>query len=494
MPTVCAPLSPYAAGRVKTLHPAVHGGILARRDLPKHLQAIEKHAISPIDIVIVNLYPFRQTVTAASKPSYEVRGGRTHRLLYMALGSCSGPSRRSRLGSLATLCPHLPTRPLSSEFLQLAVENIDIGGPAMIRAAAKNHSHVTVVVDPADYPALLQHMEQGASEPAALQFRKHLAWKAFQHTATYDSTVAEWMWSEVGAWPPRKETHRPHRLSPHCCRSRSSSRPGLTALPEHTTRRRRPGARDVGAHEAGAGPALRREPAPGGRLLHRSVTGGARPGRRGDRGEPAARRRAGPSARSSSAAACMLAWRAPAAWRSRARSRCSTRLSTEPLAAPAQVQHHGKEMSYNNYLDADAAFSTCCDFAAPTCVVVKHTNPCGVASRDDLLEAYRLAVRADPISAFGGIVAFNRCVRCHCAMQSLSFGAGGQEGCLGRRQAGPGSLPSFAQPEGPTLRCAAQARGCDPGERDPRVPQPQRRRDSHVLRDRHRAQLHPRGP
>ena len=106
----------------------------------------------------------------------------------------------------------------------------------MIRAAAKNHSHVTVVVDPADYPALLQHMEQGASEPAALQFRKHLAWKAFQHTATYDSTVAEWMWNEVGAWPPRKETYRPHRLSPRCCRGRSSSRPGLTALPEHTTR------------------------------------------------------------------------------------------------------------------------------------------------------------------------------------------------------------------------------------------------------------------
>lgn len=255
-------------GRVKTLHPGVHGGLLARRDLPDHLSAIGQHNISLIDILVVNLYPFRQTVTAAN-------------------------------------CAY-----------DAGVENIDIGGPAMIRAAAKNHAHVTVVVDPSDYDTLLGQLKGGASPDEALANRKRLAWKAFQHTASYDATVAEWMWGQVGEGPA-PEMAVPMVLSQGL---RYGENPHQSAAFYV----------DASLAEHGAG------------------------------------------------------------------------------GVATAVQHNGKEMSYNNYLDADAAYSTACDFADPTCVIVKHTNPCGVASRGDLLEAYRLAVIADPISAFGGIVAFNR--------------------------------------------------------------------------------------
>ncbi|KAI3423824.1 hypothetical protein D9Q98_009660 [Chlorella vulgaris] len=269
-------------GRVKTLHPGVHGGILARRDLPEHMAAIAEHSITPIDIVIVNLYPFRQTVTAATQPSYEV-----------------------------------------------AVENIDIGGPAMIRAAAKNHEHVTVVVDPSDYAPLLERLGGAAEDAAALAFRKRCAWKAFQHCATYDSTVAEWLWGAVGEGPA-PEMSVPMKLAQGL---RYGENPHQSAA--YYT--------DSSLAEHGMG------------------------------------------------------------------------------GVGAAVQHYGKEMSYNNYLDADAAYSAACDFAEPTCVIVKHTNPCGVASKDDLLEAYRLAVRADPISAFGGIVAFNRPVDADMAREIREF-------------------------------------------------------------------------
>jgi len=255
---------------VKTLHPGVHGGILARRDVPEHLDAISGHGIQLIDIVVVNLYPFRQTVTAASAPSYEV-----------------------------------------------AVENIDIGGPAMIRAAAKNHDSVTVVVDPADYEKLLAQLADGAAAAAdAAAFRRELAWKAFQHTASYDATVAEWMWTQVGSGPA-PELAVPMKLTQGLRYGETPHQAAAFYV-------------DASLAEHGAG------------------------------------------------------------------------------GVATATQHHGKEMSYNNYLDADAAYSTACDFADSTCVIVKHTNPCGVASRGDLLEAYRLAVIADPISAFGGIVAFNR--------------------------------------------------------------------------------------
>ncbi|KAK9820378.1 hypothetical protein WJX72_009657 [[Myrmecia] bisecta] len=256
-------------GRVKTLHPGIHGGILAKRDEGSHMSAIDKHNISLIDVVVVNLYPFRQTVTAETSPSYDV-----------------------------------------------AVENIDIGGPAMIRAAAKNHADVTVVVDPTDYDTLLEKLA-GPADAAALDFRKRLAWKAFQHCATYDSTVAEWLWRQVGGGAPPPEMSVPMQLSAGLRYGENPHQPAAFYT-------------DRSLEEAGKG------------------------------------------------------------------------------GVATSVQHHGKEMSYNNYLDGDAAYATACDFAEPTCVIVKHTNPCGVASRDDLLEAYRLAVRADPVSAFGGIVAFNR--------------------------------------------------------------------------------------
>lgn len=195
------------------------------------------------------------------------------------------------------------------------MENIDIGGPSMIRAAAKNHADVLVIVDPADYPVVLEHLKNGTADAS---LRRSLAWKAFQHTATYDATVAEWMWGQVGSGPA------PER----CISMRLGS--GLRY--------------GENPHQAAA---------------------------------------------------------------------FYTDLSLEENGKGGVAtahQHHGKEMSYNNYLDADAAYSAVCDLATPACVVVKHTNPCGVATRDDLLEAYRLAVKADPISAFGGIVAFNRVV------------------------------------------------------------------------------------
>ncbi len=139
---MCPPLA--CPGRVKTLHPGVHGGILAIRDSPAHMEAIAAHNISPIDVVVVNLYPFRATVTATPPPAFEV-----------------------------------------------GVENIDIGGPAMIRAAAKNHAHVTVVVDPADYPRLLESLNGGADGESAKQLRKELAWKAYQvRQAAYDALQA----------------------------------------------------------------------------------------------------------------------------------------------------------------------------------------------------------------------------------------------------------------------------------------------------------------
>ncbi|XP_062073095.1 uncharacterized protein LOC133777482 isoform X1 [Humulus lupulus] len=253
-------------GRVKTLHPNIHGGILARRDQKHHMEALNEHGIGAFDVVVVNLYPFYDTVTSTKEIEFE----------------------------------H-------------GIENIDIGGPAMIRAAAKNHKDVLVVVDSQDYPALLEFLKGNQDNQ---QFRRELAWKAFQHVASYDSAVAEWLWKQTtgGKFPPNITV--PMTL-------KSSLRYGENP------------------HQKAAF------------YVDKSlseVNGGG---------------------------------------------------------IATAIQHHGKEMSYNNYLDADAAWNCVAEFRKPTCVVVKHTNPCGVASRDDILEAYRLAVKADPVSAFGGIVAFN---------------------------------------------------------------------------------------
>lgn len=269
-------------GRVKTLHPAVHGGILAIRDKADHMAAIAKHNIGTIDLVIVNLYPFRKTVTADPAPAFDV-----------------------------------------------GVENIDIGGPAMIRAAAKNMAHVAVVVDPQDYPELLKQLAAGSSSAEFAEFRKKLAWKAFQHCSSYDAQVSEWLWGQVGSGPAPQMTV-PMELAQTL---RYGENPHQAAA-FYT---------DQSLREAGAG------------------------------------------------------------------------------GVATSVVHWGKEMSYNNYLDADAAYQCCCDYTEPTCVIVKHTNPCGIASRGDLREAYRLAVRADPISAFGGIVAFNRVVDADLAREIREF-------------------------------------------------------------------------
>ncbi|MGQ9571623.1 MAG: bifunctional phosphoribosylaminoimidazolecarboxamide formyltransferase/IMP cyclohydrolase [Dehalococcoidia bacterium] len=253
-------------GRVKTLHPAVHGGILARRDQPSHLEELAKSGIGAIDLVAVNLYPFVQTVT---KPG-------------VSLGD--------------------------------ALENIDIGGPTMIRAAAKNFPHVLVVVDPADYARLLDLLRAGS---VPLAERRRLALKAFQHVAAYDTAIAQYLRAEEEEAFPQQLTLSLSKLFD----LRYGENPHQQA-------------------------AVYRE---------ESVLWGGQ---------------------------------------------------TWGIVAAQQL--HGKELSYNNFLDADAAWRAALDFDEPTAVVVKHTNPCGLASHQDLAEAYRRALSGDPVSAYGGIVAVNR--------------------------------------------------------------------------------------
>ncbi len=255
-------------GRVKTLHPTIHGGILARRDVPAHARAIEAAGIAPIDLVAVNLYPFIQTV---------------------ARPDCTAAE---------------------------AIENIDIGGPAMVRSAAKNHAHVAVITDTGDYPSVLEEMRanEGAVS-ASLRFR--LARKAFSHTAAYDGAISNYLSALDDAG---SSVLFPRRLNLHfdlAQTMRYGENPHQQAAFY----------RDL-------------EPAPG------------------------------------------------------------------TLAHYAQLQ--GKELSYNNIADADAAWECVKSFAAPACVIIKHANPCGAAIAANALEAYRLAFATDPTSAFGGIIAFNR--------------------------------------------------------------------------------------
>ncbi len=251
-------------GRVKTLHPMVHGGLLARRDKPQHMEEIKEYGISPIDLVAVNLYPFRQTVA---------KEGVT---------------------------------------MEQALENIDIGGPTMIRASAKNYPGVIVVVDPADYTIILEKLAGGALE---MDERKKLAQKAFQHVALYDTAIAEYL------------------------------RPDEDAFPQELT---------IGLEK------------------RQELRYGENPHQR-------------------------------AAFYSQA----TTRHKYSSGITFAE-QLWGKEMSFNNILDADAAWSTVIDFKDTAVCVVKHTNPCGLAVNADIVEAYRLAFAGDPVSAFGGIVAMNR--------------------------------------------------------------------------------------
>ena len=248
-------------GRVKTLHPAIHGGILGRRGIDDGV--MREQGIVPIDVVVVNLYPFEATVSRAD-------------------------------------CTQ-----------EMAVENIDIGGPAMLRSAAKNHADVAVVVDPADYPRLLQAL-QGQGTSVAL--RRELAIKAFRHTARYDAMVAGYLGAAQDL--PDSLTLAFDKLSD----MRYGENP----------------------HQQAA--------------FYREVRPGA--------------------------------------------------ASTGTVASLRQLQ--GKELSFNNVADTDAALECVKVFAAPACVIVKHANPCGVAEGDTLLDAYRRAFATDPTSAFGGIIAVNR--------------------------------------------------------------------------------------
>ncbi|HLB16039.1 MAG TPA: bifunctional phosphoribosylaminoimidazolecarboxamide formyltransferase/IMP cyclohydrolase [Burkholderiales bacterium] len=255
-------------GRLKTLHPKIHGGLLARRDVPDHMAAIKDAGAEPIDLVVVNLYPFQQTV---------------------ARSDCT---------------------------LDEAVENIDVGGPTMVRAAAKNHAGVAVVTDPADYAAVIAELERrGGSLSAAT--RLALAKKAFAHTAAYDAAIANYLTGlDAGL-----------RLAPF---------PDRLTLQWEKLEDLRYG---ENPHQLAA---FYRDPAP----------------------------------------------------------------AAGSLAGYRQLQ--GKELSYNNIADSDAAWECVKTFERPACVIVKHANPCGVAQGADLVTAYRRAFQTDPTSAFGGIIAFNR--------------------------------------------------------------------------------------
>ena len=254
-------------GRVKTLHPAIHGGLLARRDDAAHLAALRAAGIAPIDLVVVNLYPFQARV--------------------------ADPDCR----------------------FEDAVESIDIGGPAMLRSAAKNHAAVAVLVDPADYPRVLEEMRSSGGVSDETRFA--LARKAFAHTAAYDGAIANYL-SSSDAAGARVEY------------------PAILTLQFQKVEDLRYG---ENPHQSAA---FYRDPQP------------------------------------------------PAG----------------SLATARQLQ--GKELSYNNLADADAAWECVKSFSEPACVIVKHANPCGAALGKSLADAYDKAFKTDPVSAFGGILAFNR--------------------------------------------------------------------------------------
>lgn len=249
-------------GRVKTLHPKVHGGILGIRGDKKHQHAMESHDITPIDLVIVNLYPFESTVAKGA------------------------------------------------DFPE-CIENIDIGGPSMVRSAAKNHDDVAIITDPEDYLRLLEELttHEGAT---TLEFRRYLAAKAFARTASYDAAIAGWFAKQQGEVFPTRFT--------------------LPATRMQTLRY-------------------------------------------GENPDQAAAVYTVPGSR---------------------------------LGVVNAVQVQGKELSYNNLNDSDAALELVAEFSEPTVAIIKHANPCGIASASTIERAYEKALACDPVSAFGGIVALNR--------------------------------------------------------------------------------------
>ncbi|WP_100371659.1 bifunctional phosphoribosylaminoimidazolecarboxamide formyltransferase/IMP cyclohydrolase [Bacillus sp. FJAT-45037] len=250
-------------GRVKTLHPNIHGGLLAMREKQDHLKQLNEHHITPIDVVVVNLYPFQQTIAKEGTTFEE------------------------------------------------AIENIDIGGPSMLRAAAKNHKHVTVVVDPTDYEGVLAELQETSDVKS--ETRRRLAAKVFRHTAAYDAVIAEYLTEAVGEESPESFT--------------------ITYEKKQDLR-------------YGENP-------------HQKATFYKKP------------------------------------------------LAKKGSIATA-VQLHGKELSYNNINDANAALAIVKEFMQPAAVAVKHMNPCGVGTGQTIEEAYDKAFDADHVSIFGGIIALNK--------------------------------------------------------------------------------------
>ncbi len=250
-------------GRVKTLHPKIHGGILAKHDNENHKKAMTDNDIVPIDMVVINLYPFVKTVQG------------------------------------------------NADFAQ-CIENIDIGGPAMIRAAAKNHEHVAVITDPQDYNSVLENMEKNGGS-ISYNLRRSLAFTAFSLTATYDSSIASWFAQQTDEKTPRRISFSGTLKQ----KLRYGENPHQNAALYLVDDSLRPGA-----------------------------------------------------------------------------------------ARATQIQ--GKELSYNNLNDTDAAFELVSEFDKPTVAIIKHANPCGVASGDDVLSAYKKALLCDQTSAFGGIIALNQ--------------------------------------------------------------------------------------
>jgi phosphoribosylaminoimidazolecarboxamide formyltransferase / IMP cyclohydrolase len=266
-------------GRLKTLHPRIHGGLLALRDNAAHQAAMTEHGIEPIDLVVVNLYPFEETIAR------------------------------------------------DNATLEEAIEQIDIGGPAMIRSAAKNFRDVAIVTEPESYSYVLDEMNQHDGA-LTLELRRELAFKAFDRTAEYDSAIANYF-NEVEA------TERPTEI------------PADALLTEDAL------------------------------ILHKTadLRYGENPHQR----------------------AALYEIDDPY------RETKSTGVAQSELLS-------GKEMSFNNYIDADAAWQLVCDFDETACAIIKHMNPAGVGTGASPEEAYRLALATDPVSAFGGIVAFNRAV------------------------------------------------------------------------------------
>ena len=249
-------------GRVKTLHPKIHGGLLARRNLRSHKKILKNHRIPEIDLVIVNLYPFEQTIEAKEK-------------------------------------------------FQTIVENIDIGGPAMIRASAKNHEFLTVITDPRDYKTLIDQLKR-KNGSTTYDFRQQMALKAFKKTSTYDQAISQWM---------------------------SSKKEG--AFLELFSINGK---------------------------LQEELRYGENPHQRG----------------------------------------AFYKIDNSRFGVSTARQVQGKELSYNNFNDTDAAFELVSEFRDPAVAIIKHANPCGVAESKNLLNSYKKALSCDPISAFGGVIAVNR--------------------------------------------------------------------------------------